>query len=142
MAVEVKGTECLLQIGNTATGATGYTTLEGQTDTSFDGSAKMIETTAKDSGGWVTNVPVSVSGVVNCSGKLRGSRAQLDKLEAAWAARSPYDCQILFDAAGNGYKGGFYVSSLKITAPTLDVTSYTLALTPAAALTRLTPSAG
>ncbi|MBP7339413.1 phage tail tube protein [Niveispirillum sp.] len=137
MAGEVAGTECLLQIGNIASSPASYTTLEGQTDTSFDGSTNVATTTAKDTGGWQTGKTTTISGTVNCSGNLRGSRALLDKLETAWNTRTSYGCQIVFDAAGNGYKGEFYVTQFNVSAPTEDVVKYSLTLTPSGALTKI-----
>lgn len=139
MAGEVTGIECLLQVGVTATAPASYATLEGQTDTSFDGSTNVASTTAKDTGGWQTGKSTTISGTVSCSGNVRGTRANLDKLQDAWEARTPHACQILFDAAGNGYKGDFYVTQLQISAPTEDVVKYSITLTPAGALERLEP---
>lgn len=137
MANEVAGIECLLQVGDSATTPTSYLTLEGQTDTGFDGTTNVASTTAKDTGGWQTSKSTTLSGSVTCSGNIRGARPNLDKLQQAWEARTPYACQILFDATGNGYKGDFYVTQLQITSATEDVVKYSLTLAPAAALTRL-----
>lgn len=137
MAGEVSGTECLLQIGNIASSPASYATLEGQTDTSFDGSTNVASTTAKDNDGWQTGKPTTISGTVSCSGNLRGTRAGLDKLETAWRTRSTHGCQILFDAAGHGYKGDFYVTQFNVSAPTEDVVKYSLTLTPSGALTKI-----
>lgn len=139
MASEVTGIECLLQVGNSATAPTSYLTLEGQTDTSFDGTTNVASTTAKDTGGWQTSKSTTLSGSVTCSGNVRGTRPNLDKLQLAWESRTPYACQVLFDAAGNGYKGDFYVTQLQVTAATEDVVKYSLTLAPAGALVRLAP---
>lgn len=131
---DIPGTECLLKVGNTASTPVSYTTLEGQTDTSFDGSTNVANTTAKDNGGWQTGMPTTISGQVSCSGKLRTSRTQLDALEAAWRTRSAHACQIVFDAAGNGYGGDFYVTQFNVSAPAEDAVTYSITLTPAGAL--------
>ncbi|MHA7066791.1 phage tail tube protein [Azospirillum argentinense] len=56
---DIPGTECLLKVGNAASAPVSYTTLEGQTDTSFDGSTNVANTTAKDNGGWQTGMPTN-----------------------------------------------------------------------------------
>ena len=137
MAVEELGSDCVLQIGNVAASPTSYVTLEGQVDTTFDGSTTDADTTAKDNAGWETSVATTINGTITCSGTLRTSRVELDKLQAAWVARTTHGCQIKFDAAGNGYKGDFYVTQFNITAPTQDVVRYTITLKPAAALTAI-----
>ncbi len=136
MAEEL-GTACVLKVGNTASSASTWTTLEGQTDTTFDGSTTTADTTAKDNAGWETAVAATINGGVSASGTLRTSRAELDKLEAAWVARTTYDCQIVFDAAGNGWQGDFYVTQFQVTAPTQDVVRYSITLSPSAALTAI-----
>lgn len=133
---EEKGTACLLKVGDAASPEV-FTTLEGQTDTSFDGTANVADTTAKDNSGWQTGVATTIGGVVSASGTLRTSRDELDTLEAAWLARTTVNCEIVFDAAGNGYTGAFYVTQFNISAPTQDVVRYSITLTPAAALTAI-----
>lgn len=133
---EVKGTACLLKVGDGADPEV-FTTLEGQTDTSFDGSTNVADTTAKDNEGWQTGVSTTLSGVVNASGTLRTDRVQLDAIEAAWLARTPINCQIVFDEAGNGYEGPFYCTQLNIAAPTQDVVRYTITMTPGGVLTKI-----
>ena len=134
MAVE-KGLKCLLQIGATATAPSSYTTLEGQTDTSFDGSVNIADTTDKSNDGWQTGLATTRSGAVSVSGNLYSSRAGLDLLEAAWVAGTTHACKIVFDASGAGYSGDFYVTAFNISGSTNDVTKYSITLTPAAALT-------
>ncbi|MBF0270319.1 MAG: hypothetical protein HQL44_17195 [Alphaproteobacteria bacterium] len=132
---DVKGTSCLLYIGNTSSSPSSYTVLEGQTDTSFDGSTNVADTTAKDNSGWQTGVPTTINGTVQCSGTLRDSRANLDALEIAWRNRTSHACKIVFDGAGKGYSGDFYVTQLNIQGPTRDVVKYQITLTPSANLT-------
>ncbi len=133
---EEKGTACILKVGDAASPEV-FTTLEGQTDTSFDGSTTVADTTAKDNAGWETGTSATISGVVSCSGTLRTTRAQLDLLETAWRTRVTKNCQIVFDAAGKGYSGAFFVTQFNIQAPTQDVVRYQITLTPDAALTAL-----
>lgn len=131
---EIKGSDCLVKVGDTATNPSTYATLEGQTDATFDGSTNVADTTAKDHGGWSTGVSTTISGTVQVSGNLRDTRTQFDKLRTAWVGRTTHNCQILFDTAGNGYKGDFYVTQMQITGATQDVVKYSITLTPAAAL--------
>lgn len=133
-----KGLNCLLKVGDGASPEV-FTTLEGQTDTSFDGSTNVADTTAKDNNGWQTGLATTRSGVVNATGNLRTTRAQLDALEAAWVNGTTINCQVIFDAAGKGYEGEFYVTAFNITGPVNGVTTYSITLTPAAALTAVTP---
>lgn len=133
---DVKGLACLLKVGDGASPEV-FTTLEGQTDTSFDGSTNVADSTAKDNDGWSTGVATTRSGTVSVSGNLRETRAQLDILEAAWVGGTTNNCQIVFDAAGNGYEGSFYITAFNVTGPTNDLTTYSLTLTPAAALTAI-----
>lgn len=133
MAAE-KGLKCLLQVGATATNPSSYVTLSNQTDTSFDGSVQIADTTDKSNDGWQTGLATTRSGTVSVSGNVYSTRAELDLLEAAWVNGTTHGCQIIFDAAGNGYKGDFYVTSFNISGSTGDVTKYSLTLTPAAAL--------
>lgn len=130
---DIAGINCLVKVGNTASGASSYTTLEGQTDASFSGSTNIADSTAKDNAGWQTGVSTTRSGTVQVSGNLRTTRTQFEKLRTAWLAGTTYDCQILFDGT-NGFKGDFYVS-LEISAPTNDLVKYSMTLTPSAALT-------
>lgn len=134
---DISGINCLLKVGNTASAPSTYATLEGQSDCTFDGSTNVANTTAKDNSGWSTGVATTRSGRVSCSGNLRTSRAELDKLETAWKNGTTHACQIVFDASGNGYSGDFHVSQFQITAPTEDVVKYSIELTPAAALTKI-----
>lgn len=131
---DIAGLNCLVQIGNVSSGASSYTTLEGQTDCSMSGSTNSADSTAKDNAGWQTGVATTRSGEVECSGNMRTSRAQLDKLETAWRTGSTYDCRILFDGT-RGYKGDFYVTKFNVQAGTNDLVKYSITLTPAGALT-------
>lgn len=133
---DIAGINCLLKVGDTASNPSSYAALEGQTDCTFDGTTNVANTTAKDNAGWQTGASTTISGRVSCSGNLRDSRAELDKLETAWKNRTTHNCQIVFDVSGNGYKGDFYVTQFQITAPTEDVVKYAIELTPAAALTK------
>jgi predicted secreted protein len=131
---KIAGKACVVYVGNAATSASSWTLLEGQTSCSFDGSVSMVDTTDKNNDGWETGTATTRSGKVSVSGSLEDSRAQLDKLEAAWVGSTTYNCKIVFDTAGNGYKGDFYVS-LKIDAGVKEVVKYSIDLTPAGALT-------
>ena len=130
---EIKGTACLLKIGDSASPEV-FTTLEGQQDTSFDGSTTTADTTAKDNAGWETAVSTTINGTTTASGVLRDSRANLDLLEAAWLARTTINAQVLLDNT-NGYQGAFYVTNFNISGSTQDVVKYNVTLSPAAALT-------
>lgn len=132
-----KGLKCLLKVGNTASGASSYTTLEGQTDTTFDGSTNVADSTDKDNDGWQTGVATTRSGTVNVNGNLKTSRSLLDMLELAWRTGATHDCQIVFDTAGNGYQGDYYVTAFNVSGATNDVTKYSMTLTPSAALTKV-----
>lgn len=134
MAAE-KGLTCLLMVGATASAPSTYTALEGQTDTSFDGSVQIADTTDKSTGAWTTGLATTRSGAVSCSGNLYTSRAQLTQLETAWVNGTTHACKIVFDAGGKGYTGDFYVTSFNISGATTDVTKYQVSLTPAGALT-------
>ena len=132
-----KGIHCLLKVGDQASGASTFTALEGQIDTTFDGSTNVADTTDKGHEGWQTGVATTRSGTVTCTGNLKTSRTQLDLLEAAWAGGTTHECQIVFDEAGNGYEGAFYVTALNISGSVNDVVKYSLTLTPAAALSAI-----
>jgi predicted secreted protein len=132
-----KGTAFLLKVGDIAVGAATFASLEGQTTGNFDGSTNVANTTAKDNAGWQTGVSTTINGTATISGILRSTRTELDKLEAAWVGRTTHDCELVFDAAGNGYTGDFYVTQFNITGDTEDVDRYTITMTPAAALTAI-----
>jgi predicted secreted protein len=133
---EIKGTDCQLYVGNTASAPSSYSVLEGQTDCTFDGSTNVADTTSKDNAGFQTGVSTTISGKINCSGNLRTSRANLTLLQTAWKNRTTHACKILFDAT-NGWLGDFYVTQFQISAATQDVVKYSIELTPAAALTQI-----
>lgn len=132
-----KGLSCLLKVGSGSPTVT-YTTLEGQTDTTFDGTVNVADSTDKSGGGWQTGVATTRSGTVNANGNLKTARTQLDLLETAWRTGASVPAQIVFDAAGNGYSGDFFVTSFNISGATTDVAKYAVTLTPAGALTKLT----
>ena len=130
-----KGLTCLLKVGTTASAATTFNTVEGQVDTSFSGSVSTADTTDKGNSGWATGLATTRSGTVQCSGNVLSTRPNLKLLETAWVSGTTHNCQILFDSAGNGYKGDFYVTDFSISGSVNDVAKYSLTLTPAAALT-------
>lgn len=130
-----KGLTCLLMVGATATAPATYTKLEGQTDTSFDGTVNMADATDKDTGAWVTGLSTTRSGTVSASGNLKTPRPMFTLLETAWSGGTTHGCKIVFDSAGKGWTGDFYVSSLSVSGGTGDVLKYSVTLTPAGALT-------
>lgn len=134
-----KGLSVLLKVGVTASSPASYTVLEGQTDGSFDGSVNVADTTAKDNSGWQTGVATTRSGTVTASGNLRDTRPMLDLLQAAWIGGTTHACQLIIDAAGNGFAGDFYVTAFNISGATSDVAKYSVTLTPSAALTEVSP---
>lgn len=134
---DTPGIDCLLKVGDTANSPSTYNTLEGQMDCTFGGTTNVADTTAKDNSGWQTGIATTRAGTVDCSGSLRSSRASLDLLETAWRNGTTHACEIVFDAAGNGYKGDFYVTEFQVQAATNDVVKYTIKLTPSAALTKI-----
>lgn len=133
-----KGLSVLLLVGATASSPSTYTVLEGQTDTSFDGSVNVADTTAKDNSGWQTGVATTRSGTISASGNVLASRPMLDLLQDAWIGGTTHACKIVIDAAGHGFSGDFYVTAFNISGATSDVAKYSLTLTPAAALTEIT----
>jgi predicted secreted protein len=130
-----KGLTCLLMVGTTANAPTTFTKLEGQTDTSFSGTVNVADTTDKDNAGWVTGLATTRSGTVTASGNVKTPRPMLDLLQAAWVAGTTHGCSVVFDTAGKGYRGEFYVTDFSISGATDDVSKYNVTLTPAAALT-------
>lgn len=132
-----KGLAVLVKVGDAATSATTYTVLEGQTDGSFSGSTNVADSTAKDNNGWQTGVTTTRSGTVQVSGNVRDTAPNFDKLKTAWANGTTHDCQIVYDAAGHGWEGDFYVTDLQISGSTNDLAKYSITLTPAAALTEI-----
>jgi predicted secreted protein len=136
-----KGLSVVVKVGNVATSAATYTVLEGQVSGTFDGSVSFADSTAKDNAGWDTSVATTRSGRVSVSGNVRltvATRPNFEKLRGAWLAGTTYDCQIVYDAAGNGFKGDFYVS-LQITGEVRDLVKYQIEMTPAGALAAITP---
>ena len=130
-----KGLACLLRVGVTAASPASYVTLEGQTDTSFDGSVNISSTSDKDTGAWETGIATTRSGTVTASGNLKTPRPQLDALQTAWQTGTTHACSIVFDSTGAGYRGDFYISSYNVSGSHTDVGKYSITLTPAAALT-------
>lgn len=137
MAVE-KGLTCLLKVGATATTPATYGTLEGQTDTSFDGSVQVADAGDKDSGAWAVGVATIRSGTVTVSGNLKTPRPNHILLETAWVSGATHACQIFFDTT-KGYAGDFYVTAFNVSGAHTDVGKYSMTLTPAGALTAITP---
>jgi len=133
-----KGLAVLLKVGATATEAATFALLEGQTDTSFDGSVATADSTAKDNSGWQTSVATTRSGTISASGNLRDTRTNFDLLQTAWINGTTHNCQIVVDAAGHGFEGDFYVTAFSITGATSDLAKYSLTLSPAAALSEIT----
>lgn len=133
---DIAGINCVLKVGDGASPEV-FTTLEGQTDTTFDGSTNVADTTNKSNNGWQTGLSTTLNGTVSANGALQDTRTQMDILEAAWLARTTVNCQIVFDTTGKGYEGPFYVTQLNISAPTTDVVRYSVTLTPAGALTQI-----
>jgi len=133
-----KGLSVLLKVGITATAPASYTVLEGQTDTSMDGSTNVADITDKDAAGWSLGMATTRSGTVTASGNLKTPRPMLALLETAWNTGGTHACQVLFDTAGNGYSGVFYVTAFNISGATTDAGKYSVTLTPAAALTKVT----
>lgn len=131
------GINCLLKVGDTATAATTFSTVEGQQSTTFDGSTAVADTTDKGNSGWSTSLATTRNGTVTASGVLHKTRTNFAKLQAAWLAGTTHDCSIVFDQAGAGFKGNFTVTSLQISGETQDVTKYSITLAPTAALTAL-----
>ena len=130
-----KGLTCLLRVGATASSPSSYGTLEGQTDTSFDGTVSTADTTDKDSGAWETGLATTRSGAVTVSGNLKSPRPNFDLLETAWLGGTTHGCSIVFNSTGRVYKGDFYVTSLTVSGAHKDVGKYQMTLTPAGALT-------
>lgn len=133
-----KGLSCLLKVGATATAPATYAVLEGQTDTSFDGSTNVASADDKDSGGWSISIATTRSGNVTASGNLKTPRPNFQLLETAWAAGTTHVCQIIFDSSGRGYSGPFYVTALNVSGSATDLGKYSLTLSPAGALTPVT----
>ena len=133
---KIAGKACVVKVGNTATAATTFALLEGQTSCSFDGSVSMVDTTDKNNSGWETGTATTRSGKVSVSGSLESTRTNFTLLETAWKNGTTHNCEIIFDDAGAGYKGDFYVS-LKIDAGVKDVVKYSIDLMPSGALSAL-----
>lgn len=138
---DVRGIAMLVKVGDVATAAATYSVLEGQTSVTFSGTVDFADSTAKDNAGWSTSVATTRSGTISVAGNLRESpgRANFDKLKTAWLAGTTYDCQIVIDVAGNGWKGDFYVGLDNLTGDVRDIGKYTITLTPSAALVALVP---
>lgn len=131
-----KGTSLLVKVGITATDPLSYAVLEGQTGGTFNGSVDFADSTAKDNAGWSTSVATTRSGGVTVTGNIRDSanRVNFDLLKAAWLAGTTHNCQLVFDAAGNGWEADFYVSIDSLSGDVRDIGKYSIQLTPAAAL--------
>lgn len=138
---DVRGIAMLLKVGDTATSATTFATLEGQTSTTFTGSVDFADTTAKDNAGWSTSAATTRSGGVTVTGNLReaAGRPNFDLLKTAWLNGTTHNCTIVIDVAGNGWEGDFYVGIDTIAGEVRDVVKYTITLTPSAALAAITP---
>ena len=132
-----KGLSVLLKVGATAAAPATYNTLEGQTDTSMDGSTNVADITDKDAAGWQLGMSTTRSGTVTANGNLKTPRPNLTLLETAWNTGGTHACQILFDSTGAGYSGVFYVTAFNISGATTDAGKYSVTLTPAAALTKV-----
>ena len=128
---DIRGSACLLQIAS-STGGT-YTTLEGQTDTTFSGATQTVDTTAKDSGNWQSQLPVALDGTITATGNLRTSRPMYELVRTAWLDLSPIAARIIFDTGQTpqeGYEGLFRVLALGLSSPASGLTTYNLTLSP------------
>ena len=140
MPLNEKGLTCLVKVGNTAVNPTTWDVLEGQTDAQFSGSVQSADTTDKSNNGWSTAIATTRSGTIQVSGNLYSVRPIFGKIEDAWQNGTTHACQIILDSHSAGWKGEFYVTDLSVTASVSDVSKYSITLTPAAALTALTPT--
>lgn len=130
-----KGLTVILLVGATAAAPATYTRLEGQTDTSFNGTVNVADTTDKDNNGWSTGVATTRSGTITASGNLKTPAPMFALLKTAWQNGTTHGCKFVQDALGNGYTGQFYVTDLSISGTTEDVAKYNITLTPESALT-------
>jgi predicted secreted protein len=136
-----KGLSVVVKVGNIAVNAATFDVLEGQVSGTFDGSVSFADSTAKDNAGWDTSVATTRSGRVSVSGNVRlgvAVRPRFELLRTAWLNGTTHDCQIIYDAAGNGFRADFYVS-LQITGEVRDLVKYQIEMTPAAALVAVPP---
>lgn len=135
-----KGTALLVKVGVTATAPATYATLEGQTSGTFNGTVDFADSTAKDNSGWSTSVATTRSGGVSVTGNIRdtANRTNFDLLKTAWLAGTTHNCQLVFDAAGNGWSADFYVSIDSLSGDVRDIGKYSMTLTPAGALVAIT----
>lgn len=138
-----KGISLLVKVGATATTPASYATLEGQTSGTFDGSVDFADSTAKDNAGWSTSVATTRSGRVTVAGNVRDSASATNfaLLKTAWVNGTTHNCQLVYDAAGNGWSADFYIS-MQISGDVRDLVKYSIEMTPAAALVPITLGGG
>lgn len=139
MSVATDSGWALVQIGDSATSASTFTDLEGQDGCTYAFGSTPADNSDKLSN-WETTQGSKRTLQVSCSGKVHETRTNLEKLRSVWKTLAPHDCQILMDEAGNGWKGSFNINDFNWSAPDKGVVTYSFTLSPAAALTEVTPA--
>lgn len=126
---DIRGSACLVYIAD----GTLDELLEGQVDATFNGGSDTVDTTAKDSGGWGSQLPTTLNGEITVAGNLRTTRRVFNLVRAAWLGFTTIGVKIVFDVGDtpeDGYRGSMRVTQLQLTAPAKDVVKYNITLSP------------
>ena len=110
-----------------------FTKLLGQQSTTFNGETNIADTTDKDNVGWRTGLPSTIGGEVSAEGQINWVDPAFRVLFAAWKARQPVNCELIFNAAGEKMFGPFAVS-WETGGEVEEATTYNFTLTPTEAL--------
>lgn len=128
------GSNCVLQIGDSSSSPTEFTTLAGQKQTTYTLPQDSADLTDKQSGGEMNRGATIRDMTVTCSGQANWPDTDgLEALRATRAAGAPIEAKVVVNAAGANYVGMFHIASLEIDAAHDDFTNYSLTLEQAAA---------
>lgn len=110
MTTPYKGNAFLLKISTTWNGTTTWTTVGALKSTSLERSTSVVDITNKDGNGWTENMVGVKSSSISASGIATGEAGQ-ELLETAFAAQTPWNCQII-NTAGDTWAGPYIIESL------------------------------
>ena len=106
-----------------------FTSLDGQDDTSRDGSGSPIDVSDKTTGGWGATLTGTRSLSISCSGNAKWPDTDgIDYLREIWEAGSTVNCKAVDNAVGDHYYGPFSVTQHNVSGATDSGTKYSIGL--------------
>ncbi|MCW2278738.1 phage tail tube protein [Heliophilum fasciatum] len=132
---KVAGVDVLLYVQTGGTPETPtYTVLGGQNGATLNRSAKVIDTTSKETGAWAENIAGVLSWSIDCDGFMVTGDTALDAMDTAFNGRDVLKAEIRVPS-GKKYTGNVYITDFSYEFPADDGGTYKLTLTGSGALT-------